>query len=300
MTQQAELPRIRSIAHRLLEPPFLEGAASIEARIDALGDHIGSLLAWTLQDCKAQACQHLICTSYLSMYLTGDARLCSRLFDRIETRGLPRPLGLIQPYQCTGWGYALRFIGRGGARRLAITIADVDLHDLQGCRSHPLIGISGFGVSCILVELEEGAELPSCDGPYANSGFSEFLHAIRSQRRTYGCAPTFLPFLTPELRIVAERLLGKEDLGPDRHAVYGHCFGSDPWIGLLEWLQCGNKGKAHVVSLGAVAYDGYFTLGRMRVAPDVRLWLDIAASQEARPMHASAWDTSVGAGRRPA
>ncbi len=297
--QPQALPTIRSIAHRLLEPPFAAGTLSIEDRIRCLGDHICNLLAWSLRDSGVDSCQHLVCTTYLSMYLTGDVSMCNRLFDHIEAQQLPRPQALIQPYQCAGWGYALRYAGRGGcAQRVVLTIADVDLHDLQGCRSHPLIGASGFGVTCVLIDLEEGAELPSCNGPYPNSGFSEFLHAVRSQRRVHGCTPTFLPFLIPEMRTIAERLLGKDDLGANRHAAYGHCFGSDPWIGLLEWLQADKSGKENIVTLGAVAYDGYFTLGRVRVSAEVRLRLEIEASGEDVQAEPSAWDALAGGGRR--
>ena len=116
------------------------------------------------------------------------------------------------------------------------------------------------------LELPAGTQVPLCAGPAPNHGFTDLLHAVRAHQKRSGPQPLFMPFLPEGLAGIARRTLG-DTLGPNRHAHYGHSFGSDPWIGLAEWLRTRPPAADQPVTLGAFAYDGYYTVGSVCVGP---------------------------------
>lgn len=113
-----------------------------------------------------------------------------------------------------------------------------------------------------------------CAGPAPNHGFTELLHAVRACQKEGGARPTFLPFLPDSLGGIAARMVG-QSLGANRHRHYGHTFGSDPWIGLAEWLRERAPDAACQALVGAFAYDGYYTLGCVEVGPGTRVELRV-------------------------
>ena len=149
---------------------------------------------------------------------------------------------------------------------MLFSIVDADLHDLMSRGYEEVIGGIGFGVTTIAIELDAWPELPQCDGPFANHGVTDLLHAVRDQHKRHGALPTFMPFVPDELATLSRRMIG-DSMAPNRHDHYGHIFGSAPWIGVAEWLQRERPAETCDVLLGAFAYDGYTTVGRMRVGP---------------------------------
>src|SRR5262249_47181343 len=70
-----------------------------------------------------------------------------------------------------------------------------------------------------------------------------------------------------------ERIIGTQNLWPNRHDDYGHTFGADPWIGLIEWHKAQASTLPQRVTLGAFAYHGYFTLCSFHVPPSIHVAL---------------------------
>jgi len=154
---------------------------------------------------------------------------------------------------------------------VALCIVDLDLHHMEWQLEHPVIGRSGFGMSTLLFELPAGAGLlPACGGPYANSAFSEFVMALRAHRLHHGVAPTFIPFVQPGLYATAQRVLSGQALAPNRYDTWGHCFGSDPWIGLIEAAAADGPGVPSRILAGAFGFNGYYTVSAVDLDAGLR------------------------------
>lgn len=266
-------PRILHIANRRIVSPMLGADASFQQRLDWLTDEVGAQLADALSIPVDDRPLSLLCSTTLSKMVSGWSANATTLFDRIQARAGLRPAGLLEAYQCAGWGYAVRFAAtHTDCRWLLISILDADLHEVMVRGYVDVIGGIGFGVTTVGLDLDQVRDLPLCAGPVPNHGFTDLLHAVRGHHKRHGPTPTFLPFLPDGLAGIAQRTVGAT-LGPNRHEHYGHTFGSDPWIGLSEWLLARPPVEEERVTLGAFAYDGYYTLGDVRVGPDTRVSL---------------------------
>ena len=262
------LPRVHAIHHTNVDAPLLGVDASLDERADWIADEVCEQLGDVLPEHPDGQWQHVLCTTSLSTLLSGDRAFCSRLFDRIERERGVRPLALLQQYQCTGWGFGMRFAGgQAQARRLAMTVVDVDVHDAIARGFSDAIGRVGFGITTIALELAATPVLPDCAGPFANRAFSDLAHAVRALHKRSGRQRTFMPFLPEGLAELAQRLIGQDILAPNRYERYGHCFGSDPWIGLIEWIGREAPEEETGATLGSFAYDGYYAAANVVVGP---------------------------------
>ena len=271
--RQAEVPqrppRVLAAMHMRIMPPLAGPAASFDRRVDWLAAEAAGQLAAVQARVPGKDWMHMLCSTCLSPMLTGWQQHADALAEALQARCSLRPLALLKPYQCVGWGYALRFAAQlPGVRHVALTIVDADLHGVLQASYEREIGRVGFGVTTLALALPEHTAVPLCGGPYANRGFTEFMHAIKATQRGRERLPTFLPFLPEGLAGLAERMLGNEGLWPNRHALYGHAFGADPWIGLIEWLRAEPPRAAQAVVLGAFAYNGYIAVGQFEVTPE--------------------------------
>lgn len=269
-----ELPEVRGVMHTRIAPPLAGRAASYAERVQWLCDELCAQLNQVEAHAPGRQRLHVVCTTCMSPMLTGSPTQCEQLADQILVRCGVRTAGWLQPYQCAGWGYALRFAAQlGSVRHLTLSIVDADLHDAVSAAYRDAIGAIGFGVTTIDLTLPQPCALPQCGGPHANRAFNEFLHAIKTLHRQHGARPTFIPFLPDGFAGIAERMIGRDALAPNRHAAYGHTFGADPWIGLIEWFQTRRPDDTQTVTLGAFAYDGYYTVCDFSVPPTLQTHL---------------------------
>ncbi len=269
-------PHLLAALHTRIEQPF---ATALDDWIDraALAGHLaGRQLAAAVatQGHAPEAC--FVSSTLLSASLTSRTVAVHRFTRAFEAASGLRLHGIVSAYMCAGWGFVLRHALRHTAiRRIAVCLVDLDLHDLSWHHEHPVIGRSGFGLSALLFDLPEArTALPECGGPHANSAFAELLMALRSHRQRHGLAPTFLPFTQPALHGMAERVLGAKTLTANRYATWGHCFGSDPWIGLIEWLAEAHTPPGRVL-VGAIGFNGYFTVSAIDVSAGTPTRFDV-------------------------
>ncbi|MDM0077521.1 hypothetical protein QTH90_24155 [Variovorax sp. J2P1-59] len=253
--------------HAPIAAPLLGAEASFADRHAWLRDEVGSQAARVAEALHDGARLHLICTSMLSKVATGWDEPRQSFFDAVTARSGQRPAGLLQAYQCAGWGYAIRFAAQHtDCRWLTLTILDADLHELFSGEYEVNLGRIGYGVTTVALELPPGMVPPDCDGPLPNHGFTDMLHALRARRKATGPATTFLPFMPEGLDGIARRSIG-DRMAPNLHADHGHCFGADPWIGLLERLRVQAPAAAERVVLGSFAFSGYYAIGSVEVGP---------------------------------
>ncbi len=252
---------IRAASYWRILPPFLPQRAELTEKIDSLGRCIGVQVDHLCRDI-GEPIDYLLCSTHLSLSVSMNSQRSAQFLDAIERHCGRRPLGIIQTYECVGWGYALRFLARHARSRLAlVSIVDIDFHGFNWYAYNPAVGVSGFGVTTLLVDLDSCcAESVMTDGPYPNSAFKEFIRSVRGYHVEMGRRPTFIPFLREDLGQVAERLIGKDVLTPNRNAELGHCMGSDPWIGLIDWVRNERPRRHQTVLACAFAYNGYYTI----------------------------------------
>lgn len=280
--------QLHAAAHWRVEAPFAMDAASTAAQIDLAGRLVGHQLRETLQAVGFDAELLLVTSTVMSAAVTMQAQGQAVFYDAIEHGCGLRPEGILNAYMCTGWGYALRYCMRHTAvRRVAIAIVDLDPHNLAWQQNHPVIGPSGFGVTTLLFTLPEARDgTPHCSGPHANSAFNDLLMALRLHQARHDPLLTFVPFMLPGLASTAQRVLGQSLLAPNRNEEFGHCFGADPWIGIVEWFASHGLGQTQTVLAGALAFNGYLTFAPVTLGPQTRLQLrrlqgDVASLERA-------------------
>ncbi|MET0383292.1 MAG: hypothetical protein ABW032_07715 [Burkholderiaceae bacterium] len=263
--------RVRAAAHWRVAPPFAAGLEA-GARIDLGGRLCGAQLARACADAGFEPQALVVVSTIMSQSISMQPRGQARFLDAVERACGLRPQALMNAYMCVGWAFALRhFVRHTDAKRLAVAIVDLDVHNLDWHLRHPVIGPSGFGVSTLLFELpdDRGAP-PVCSGPHANSAFNDFVMALKAHQARHGAQPTFIPFTVEALAATARRVLAEGSLGPNRNAAYGHCFGADPWIGLIEWLAASPPDGERTAVAGAIGFNGYYGFAPVRVAPCTR------------------------------
>jgi hypothetical protein len=263
------VPRLHAALHWRVQPPFARDAGCWLERAALAGHLAGAQFAGAAARRGFDAEAVFVASTLLDHSVTTSAGAVARFEGAFQARSGRRLHGIVNAYLCAGWGFVLRHAMRNTSlRRLALCIVDLDLHDMQWQLEHPTIGRSGFGMSTLLFELPAGpAAPPQCGGPFANSAFTEFVMALRGHGQAHGVAPTFMPFTQPALHGTAQRVLAGGSLAPNRYDTWGHCFGSDPWIGLIEWLpQAAPQAPTRVLA-GAIGFNGYYTLSGIDVAP---------------------------------
>lgn len=267
------VPRLHAALHWRLDPPFACDTENWLDRAALAGRLAGAQFAGAVERCGFEPEAVFVASTILDNNTTTSAAAVDRFENAFHARCGHRLHGIVNAYLCAGWGFALRHLMRNTALRcVALCIVDLDLHDMEWQLEHPVIGRSGFGMSTLLFELpQHPARLPECGGPFANSAFSEFVMALRGHRLRHGAALTFIPFTQPALYDTAQRVLAGKLLAPNRYDAWGHCFGSDPWIGLIEWRSTtepatGQPLQTRVLA-GAFGFNGYYTLSDIDIGP---------------------------------
>ena len=289
--QRREYIGLVDIAHWRIECSLVPDAVRMSERLDTAANIVAAQAGMIAAKYAGADFQHIVCSTYLSQGFTAVPARTEAFGERVEAAS-GRPLTAIcHTYECAGWGFALRFLSRHTKETcVLLSIVDLDLCELQWTEHHPLIGKSGFGITTLLLTLpKDWSASGLCAGPYPDSGFRQFIRAFRDYVPQPGQPPIFGPFLRDDLHMIAERLLGDEALSPNLHDRYGHCFGADPWIALVKWLQ-DNERPASAVTLGSLAFNGYFSICSVEVREEMAV--DFQVFTEPQP-----WFAPLGAGQ---
>jgi hypothetical protein len=251
--------------------PMMSYDDSLADKIDRLGELIGEQIRELSEMDGAPDTPYLLCSSYLPKILIDVPARAERLLNRVAQVGGRRPMGLVQTYECASWGHVWQCLARHGtSRSLTITIVDSCLHGLTHFASHPTVGKSGFGITSVQLRLPDHDSAASIEvaGPYPDSGFKEFIRAIRDRSARSSSTRVMVPYFREDLGAIATRIVGPERTTRNRNAEHGHCFGSDPWIALAADLAEGTVSPGDIVTLGTLAYNGYFAVADV-VAPEL-------------------------------
>lgn len=260
--------------------PCFGAGAALEPAIAAMADGIAEQAARALAMAGPawQPTDFVICSTIVSAMVTDVAGDRARLFRSHLQQRLPqRTPYVVNAYECASWGYVLRHCAcLPGTRRVLLAIADLDVHQFAHWTEadlwRNLWGHTGFGVSVLCLDLDEEARealLLSAGGANPMMEFAKQLKtAIALHPQAALCQP-FFPLKTQEM---FAKLVGTPNPLPDLHAAWGHCFGSDPWIALIERHRAAADGEAPAAALVAsLAFNGYSAVARIDLAPDLQV-----------------------------
>lgn len=281
--------------HWSIVPPFAQENPQLANQVDTIGRCVAAQVRAVMPPGhRGTPIDLMLCSTVISGAITGMTAISDRLFNVIESECWQRPLAHLHTYMCAGWGYALSyFLRHTDSRLVMLSMVDVDVHDLAYHRNHTQIGKLGFAITTLLLELPvERIGKVRTGGPFGGSAFKEFVLALRQHNDLHKPTLSFIPFFGQGLSSIAEKVIGAANLGVNRHDDYGHCFGSDPWIGIIEWLQRTPLDERINVSAGMVALSGYFALCNVGLSPQTRIGSSVVDGSE------SALESEIGRGGR--
>ena len=279
MSERVEL---LAALHWNMVPPFAQEHPELSNQVEMIGRCVAAQVQAVTPPGHQGPIDLMLCSTVITGAITGMSSFSNQLFNVIESECRRRPLAHLHTYMCAGWGYALSyFLRHTDSRLVMVSIVDVDVHDLVYHRNHTQIGKLGFAITTLLFELPaDRINKVRTAGPFGGSAFKEFVLALRQHNHKHKPALSFIPFFATGLSSIAERVIGAANLGPNRHADYGHCFGSDSWIGIIEWLQSNPLRERINVSAGMVALSGYFALCDVGLSPQTRIGSAVVGGRE--------------------
>lgn len=242
------------------------------SRIGAKGDH-----------CYTQAGHHYFCSTMM------DAVFSSGLIQADPVCSLSGGVAqsFTNAYECACWGFCLRYhlAYKRHQKYFAITIVDVNVMDQSYWSSNSQWGASGFGVTTLFFEVcspVESAEqngvpgsrfenilIGSTNGDNNIVAFTSFAKKALEQLNSTSLA---LPFFPEQMSVPVRRAIRSANILSEYHSVYGHAFGSDPWISFIEDHSTGKFHSGDLV-LASLALRGYYCFARIHIDTNVNIGL---------------------------
>lgn len=173
------------------------------------------------------------------------------------------PQTLISAYECSSWGFALRYAktleksGRELPPLVVISILDINILNLSHWYENENWGRSGFGIATVLLRCGKDDRL-SCHIAKADNGFGEFCVDIRNRMLADATVLVTPPFFPSNISALYDRLLPQDRLLPNRVETWGHSFGADPWISLIEQRLAGLDRPGDRYLATSVSLNGYW------------------------------------------
>ena len=242
------------------------------AMVDALAGVIGSQIETALQGVDQRELRaNMVVTTMLDMPFTSGWLRWSDLREAMHRYTDARPQTLLSAYECSSWGFALRYAkslqspaGRSLPPLVLLTIIDINIFNLSHWYENPNWGRSGFGIATVLLRLTE-ADNVSCNIAKAANGFGEFCVDLRNRMLADPGLIVTPPFFPPNISALYDRLLPPERLLPNRVDVWGHSFGADPWISLIErrWSHPERLDDRYLAT--SVSLNGYWCTAELNI-----------------------------------
>lgn len=268
--------RIRGLAYRALRHPLSDPRAPVPEIFAKLSRQIAAqtraVTDGLTADERGEAIDHYLCSTIVDMcFSAGQVRWA----DLAAQPGAPQTF--VNAYECASWGYALRhaFRKRPEARFALVSILDANVHNFEFWVYNPNWEHSGFGITTLLVERDPAVPADLLTG-YASGGnpMMEFAVAVRRAAQARGGTTLSMPFFPAHIGAMLSRVLDKTDRLPDLHPRFGHCFGSDPWVGLLAAHDAAPVDGERKFLACSLALNGYHCSASVTLDPRApRLWL---------------------------
>ena len=183
---------------------------------------------------------------------------------------LPGADNFISGYECASWGYSLRYALRElqPGDVVLISVLDINVMNISYWESNPNWGNSGFGLATIALTLSEENRV-ECHIAKSINAFGEFCLDLR--RLAQGSEAVLLPPYFPEdIAAMYTKIVPQAQRTENLFARWGHCFGSDPWVGLIEEVAACPDWAERTYLATSVALNGYWTFAELKLNPKGR------------------------------
>lgn len=173
-------------------------------------------------------------------------------------------------YECASWGYILRLLSNQYpvGSSVMVSILDVNLRSFSFWENSDQWGKSGWGLCSFRIKLGDTG-LRVCERVKENA-LADFCMNIKRISKGDPSRVVSLPFFPEQTRKLNDRILKDCLRLPDLHEDFGHCFGSDPWIGLIKNSQALN---GHVL-LSSFALSGYWSLLEVSISSECEFYFN--------------------------
>jgi hypothetical protein len=175
----------------------------------------------------------------------------------------------VSAYECASWGYCLRYAKRFlmPDQYVAISVLDLNVFDLSYWHANPNWGNSGFGLATLLFRLS-GEDRVECHIAKSINGFGEFCLDMRRCSQEDAGLTLIPPFFPHNIAAMYTKLIAEDRRLPNLTEEHGHCFGSDPWLALIQRYGAGLIGADERFLAASVALNGYWCFAEIQLAAD--------------------------------
>lgn len=261
-----------------------EQSLSYEKHLKGIGEIISKQVKQVtheLSDSEInQIDRHFLCSTMLELpFTSGDVSL--DVF--IDTENPIPPTSFINTYECASWGYSLRhYLNQlneesAHGQYLIFSILDANALRLSFWKENENWGDSGFGLCTVLLKVEQletakQAVTASCAQTW--NATPEFATIIRRSTVGRDDLTLSLPFFPETIRQIFDKLLANHKKLPDRHPEWGHVFGSDPWLNVIqEGSEQGFRDKQSIMAC-SIALNGYYCFTEFDIDSSARCYMN--------------------------
>ncbi|MGP8431867.1 hypothetical protein ACT2FY_00725 [Paraburkholderia fungorum] len=248
------------------------------AAMQTLGALIGTQIETALGDIPAQEVGvNMVVSTMLDMPFTSGWMNWGEVGAEAACYTRSPPQNFICGYECASWGYVLRYAHQLAQTEpyVVVSICDTNLFDLSYWRESPHWGHSGFGVATIVIRRGEAGTV-QCRMSKSANAFGEFCLDLRNLMASDESILVSPPYFPSSIAVLYDRLLPVDRLLLNRHAQYGHSFGADPWIALIEQrLERRDRAGDRYLAT-SIALSGYWCLAELSLHPEGRFLIQDA------------------------
>lgn len=245
-----------------------------KATAQMLGQVLSAQLADTVQDIDpGRIKRNFVVSTMLDLPFTSGWLAWADIAaaTRDQPAHLPRFDNLIAGYECASWGYCLRYALKElePGDMIAISILDINVMNISYWHSNPNWGNSGFGLATFVLTAAQDNHV-ECHIAKSINAFGEFcldLRRLSKERPQMRIVPPYFP---SDIAAMYTKIVPQEHRTENLVQDWGHCFGSDPWVGLIEEVARGNAWQDTPYVATSVALNGYWTFADVKLNPTGR------------------------------
>jgi hypothetical protein len=222
--------------------------------------------------------RHFLCSTMIDLpFTTGDISW-PQVVNMLAKQGDNQADSFINAYECASWGFSLRHYLQHdkqiSPRLLLVSIIDANIFDLEFWRYNENWHESGFGITSVLIEIDGSItdELITQSATTHNS-MAEFATVVRRHASTKSDITLAMPFFPEHIQQMFDKLLISQTRLPDLHQDWGHCFGADPWLSILNHCSEQPVIEEQQYLACSLALNGYFSMAQVKVTPQTQFIL---------------------------
>ncbi|WDE09093.1 hypothetical protein SG34_030455 [Thalassomonas viridans] len=287
---------VKGIAFTPLPQPLFDTLPPIDEVMSLLAEKLGSQVNQLIEQTGIspdEFARHFLCSTMIEMPFTTQSVKWQDIAEQLKTYGEHQPDTFVNAYECASWGYSLRHylkveslkveslkveslkqgeLEQEQPRYMIVSILDANVYNFDFWVYNENWEHSGFGITTVILEVTAPlTDELTIGSAVTHNSVAEFATVVRRTMMKKPGATVALPFFPVNVQQMFEKLLRGQPSLPDLHASYGHCFGSDPWLSLLNHGLSNKLEQPERFMACSVALNGYYTIADLMLTPDTVL-----------------------------